>query len=63
VKLLGKEKKRKEERKKNFKERLSRSAEINWRFELQLKIWDYPLGAVRPLHRTGVSLLSRERFL
>jgi hypothetical protein len=24
---------------------------------------DYPLGTVRPLYRTGVSLLSRERFL
>ena len=23
----------------------------------------YPLGTVRPLYRTGVSLLSRERFL
>ena len=24
---------------------------------------DYPLGTVRPVYRTGISLLSRERFL
>ena len=27
------------------------------------KIDNYPLGTVRPMYRTGVSLLSRERFL
>ena len=33
----------------------------------RLALWvqeiSYPLGTARPLYRTGVSLLSRERFL
>ena len=34
---------------------------VEWQYGLENSV-NSPLGTVRPLYRTGVSLLSRERF-